>query len=51
MKIIAIVLSLLGLLVVFYGLSVPAFIAGQYLMLGVLLLAGGIGLYIYAKKK
>ena len=51
MKILSIIVGLLGLLMLFYGLSLPAIIAGQYIMIGVVLLAGGIGLYLYSKKK
>jgi len=50
MKILSIIVGLFGLLMLFYGLSLPAFIAGQYIMIGVVLSAAGIGLYIYSKK-
>jgi len=51
MKFFSIIVGLLGLLVLFYGLSLPAIFAGQYLMIGFVLLLGGIGLYLYSKKK
>jgi len=50
MKILSIILGLLGLLMLVYGLSLPAIIAGQYLMVGVVILGGGVGLYLYSKK-
>lgn len=50
MKILSIIVGLLGLLMLVYGLSLPAIIAGQYLMIGVVMFGGGIGLYLYSKK-
>ncbi len=41
MKILSIAIIALGLLVGLYALNIPAFMAGQYLILSVILLAGG----------
>ena len=51
MKIISIIIVVLGLLIGAYALNVPAFMAGQYFILAVILLVIGIGLFIYSRKK
>ena len=43
----SIVSLLIGAFFIFYALNLPAFMAGQYFMVGFLFLAGGVALYIY----
>ena len=51
LKILSYVLLGLGVLFLFYGLSVPAFMAGQYLILSLILLGSGGYLFMKNKKK
>ena len=51
LKILSFVLIGLGVLFLFYGLNVPAFMAGQYLILSLILLGSGGYLYIKNKPK
>ncbi len=51
MKFSSIIIILLGLLIGAYALNIPAFMAGQYLILSVILLVIGVGLFIYSRKK
>ncbi len=51
MKIASIIIVVLGLLIGAYALNIPAFMAGQYLILSVILLVIGVGLFIYSRKK
>ena len=51
LKILSYVLIGLGVLFLFYGLSVPAFMAGQYLILSLILLGSGGYLFVKNKKK
>tara|TARA_B100001121_G_C18277537_1_gene429123 strand:- start:128 stop:313 length:186 start_codon:yes stop_codon:yes gene_type:complete len=47
----SIISFLIGAFFIFYALSIPAFMAGQYFILGFLFLAGGVALYIYRGRK
>jgi len=47
----SIVCFLIGIFFIFYALNVPAFMAGQYFILGFILLAAGVGLLIYRNRK
>ena len=51
LKMLSYLLIGLGVLFLFYGLSVPAFMAGQYLILSLILLGSGGYLFIKNKKK
>ena len=51
LKILSYVLIGLGVLFLFYGMSVPAFMAGQYLILSLILLGSGGYLFVKNKKK
>jgi len=51
MKFSSIIIIVLGLLIGAYALNIPAFMAGQYLILSVILLVIGVGLFIYSRKK
>ena len=51
LKITSVILVILGLLIGVYAMNVPAFMAGQYLILSVILLVIGIGLFIFSRKK
>ena len=51
LKILSVILILLGLLIGAYAMNIPAFMAGQYLILSVILLVIGIGLFIFSRKK
>tara|TARA_B100000787_G_scaffold149599_1_gene121680 strand:- start:166 stop:327 length:162 start_codon:yes stop_codon:yes gene_type:complete len=51
MKIISIIIIALGLLVGYYAMGIPAFMAGQYLILSVILLAGGGFLFHRSRSK
>ena len=51
MKILSIIIVILGLLIGAYAFNIPAFMAGQYLILSVILLVIGVGLFIYSRRK
>ena len=47
----SIICFILGILFLLYALNVPAFMAGQYFILGFILIGSGVALYIYRGKK
>ena len=51
MKILSYLVIALGLMVGWYALGVPAFMAGQYLILSVILLGGGGFLFYRSRSK
>jgi|TARA_B110001454_G_C12310947_1_gene263666 hypothetical protein len=51
MRFIAILVTLFGGYVLWYGLDLPPVIAGQYMWLGLAMMLGGLFLYAYLGKQ
>jgi len=49
--ILAIIIFLFGILIGVYAMSIPAIFAGQYMILSVILIAIGVFLFVYARRK